>query len=153
MAFNDKVDRMFLNTPVVVRRAGVAGEIVNAAHPSIFTVTGGDIICSIWGKITTAFGANATTLQLRNDTVVLGLACTTLSGQTADVFLCPTGLVGAAMIISGVGVGPLQSSCLLLLTPGDIDVLVGGASDANAVIDWYISYVPVLPGVGSVVAA
>jgi len=138
-----------------VRRPGVGAELVNAAEIDLFTITGSPIICSIFGVITGTFEAAATTLQLMHSVTDqdLGAACTTLSGQVAGIHLNPTGGVAVAMAIgAGTSVGVHQPTNKWSLSVGNIYLLVGGATSTDGVVDWYITYLPML-STGLVVAA
>lgn len=153
MGLKTLVSQLYLTQIRTLRRPGVVGELVNAASPNLFTITGGDImVVGIHGKITTAFGTTATTLQLRLTTAlagtvsVLGLACTTLSDQVADILLTSTGAVGVALAISAAaGVGVYAVTNAQVLVPGGIDVLVGGATSTVAAVEWTINYIPLHP--------
>lgn len=129
-----------------LRRVGVVGELVNAANIPLFTITGGPIKATLVGILTADFVVTATTVQLLQGAVPLGLACTTLSGQLTGIHLNPTGAVGAAIAISaGINVGVYQATPWSLGV-GIIRLLVGGATSAVAAIDWYLSFDPLVPG-------
>ena len=137
-----------------VRRAGVVGELVDADTIPLFTITGSPIVCSIFGIITAAIGANVTTLQLLHSVTAqaMGLACTSLTGQVVGIHLNPTGAVGDAIAISaGTSVGVHQLTDWSL-NVGAVNMLIGGATSGTGAVDWYITYLPML-STGLVVAA
>jgi len=138
-------------------RAGIAGELVLAASPTIFQVVGGDVtVYTCYGKITTDMAVAATTVQLRITPTegtapaaqVLALASANLSGVIAPALIVPTGALGVnpvTEITYGVGIGNVRG-CMVtntwILNPGVIDILVGGATNATGVIDWFLVYTP-----------
>ena len=172
MAFNDEVDQIFLRQERTVRRvgrvAGVGGDWSPAADFQIFTIAGGPVkITSMFGHVTAVFaGANAIPL------ICIGAANPLCVVAVAAAFALDSLLVwdGSLTAASGVlreTVNLLHSQSSdsvgtpgtaeswtgpILCMPGIITIVnVGGAADATGVVDWYLSYIPLVQA-ASVVA-
>jgi hypothetical protein len=137
-----------------VHRAGIAGELVLAAAVNIFQVIGGDVsVLACYGKVTTVMAATNTTVQLRitptgGAAQVISAASANLNGVLANATIMPTGAIGVAPVtevtygvsISNVALAMPTNTWVLL--PGVVDILIGGATNATGVIDWFMLYVP-----------
>ena len=155
MSLSGQVKKVSLNNPMCVRRPGIVGELVNAAVVNLFQVVGGDVhVSGMHGKIATAIGANATTVQLRilpTGSLVfqnLSAASGNMTGLFANTLLEPTGAIAVAIALEvtfGVGL-VYQVTNTWVLIPGVISILVGGATTAVGSIDWNIEYRPLSPG-------
>lgn len=155
MSLSGQVKKISLNNPMCVRRPGVVGELVLAARFNIFQVVGGDVrVEGMHGKIATAIGANATTVQLfilpagSVTQQALSAASGNLTGLFANTLLEPTGAVAVAIALEvtfGVGL-VYQVTNPWILIPGTINILVGGATTLVGSIDWMIEYRPLSPG-------
>lgn len=129
-----------------LHRAGVVGELVNAATVNLFTITGGPVVASMFGIITAAIGANITTVQLSNGTHDMSAASGSLSGQIVGIHLNPTGGIAVAMAIGAATLVGVYQATRWSLGVGSVSILVGGATSATGAIDWYITYEPMVPG-------
>jgi len=145
-----------------VRRVGTVGEWLNGTSPSIFTITGGPILVSVfYGIITATFDVGATQLQPRITPVagaaaaqVLSNACASLANGVINTTLVPTGVIAGACTLEvtfGVTFGNLLTRQWTLLE-GTIDVLVSGADNALGALDWVIGYLPLGNAANVVVA-
>ncbi len=157
MGLSGQVKKVTLNNPMCVWRPGRVGELVLAARVNLFQVVGGDVhVSGMHGKITVGIGANATTVQLfiiptagaAPAQQALSAASGNLTGLLTQTLLEPTGALAVAIaqdVTFGVGI-VYQVTNTWILTPGIINILVGGATTAVGAIDWNIEYRPLAPG-------
>lgn len=153
MSLSRQIKKVASRGPACILRRGVVGELVNAATVNLFTVQNNDVhVTGILGKVTALMDANATTVQLRiiptgGAQQALSAASGALNGQLVDTYLEPTGALAAAITITntyGTGVALMVTNDWIL-TPGIINILVGGATQVTGVIDWWIEYRPLAP--------
>jgi len=156
MAFNDKVDQMFLQQLRVVRRAGIAAtDLPGGAAFNIFNIAGGLASCilvrQIWGVVTTVIGAGAAVPRIQFTPT--GLAQVPLCAAAASiatdavgtVYTYPLGTI-AAVLAPSPAIGMADTAATGWT--GDYTVLTGGiiaitnAVASTGVIDWYIAYIP-----------
>jgi len=169
MAFNDEVDQVYLRQEKTVRRVGrtvaAGSDWAAAANFNIFTIAGGPImVTNLFGHVTAVFaGANATPIV--SQTPAGGAAANMSVIAVAAAFALNTFLVwdGSLTAVSGVlrataAVGHSQATDSvgtaataeswagrIRIVPGVIRITNGGANDATGVVDWYISYIPLVP--------
>jgi len=168
MAFNDEVDQIYLRQERTVRRVGrtvaAGSDWAVAANFNIFTIAGGPIkVTGIWGHVTAVFAGNATPIVTQ--TPAGGAPANMCVIAVAAAYALNTFLVwdGSLTAVSGVlrataAVGHSQSSDSvgtpataeswagpILIVPGVIRITNGGANDITGVVDWYISYIPLVP--------
>jgi len=142
--------------PRTARRDGVVGDLVLFAPTTvpIFTVVGGDILVwALYAKVTTAFGAGATTITLSLTTAIggivvpmagVGVAC---ANATVEALISITGAVGAAPVLVDAavrGVGYPNVTNNQILVPGSIGMIVGAATNAG-LLEWTIVYTAMRP--------
>lgn len=155
MSLASLIGNISTQNTLCAHRPGVVGELVNGATVNLFTVRNGDVhVSGMHGKLTAAIGANATTVQLRiiptgGVQQALSAASGNLTGLIINRYLEPTGVLAGAIVIEaatyGVGIVYMATNPWTL-TPGIINILVGGATTATGAIDWYIEYRPLTPG-------
>lgn len=118
---------------------------------SIFTITGGLVyVTALFGKVTTALGATATTISMQfaptsgtTGTTVLGTATTVTSAEAGSLIL-PN--VGGAVVLKnagvpypiGQGISATTGSGFFMLNPGVVSYTTS-ATDTGS-IQWYLSY-------------
>ena len=169
MAFNDVVDLIYLRQERTVRRVGLGpgagGDWSPAANFNIFNIAGGPIkVTGIWGHVTAVFaGAAATPIvaqtpaggALANMSVIAVAAAFALNtflvwdGSLTAVsgVLRASAAVGHTQSTDSVGTAATAESWAgpIVVVPGIISIVNAGALDATGMVDWYISYIPLLP--------
>ena len=155
MGLSSRIHQISSSNPLCAYRPGVVGELVLNAVVNLFTVRGGDVhVSGMHGKITANIGANNTTVQLRiiptaGAQQALSNPSGNLTGLIINRYLEPTGVLAGAIVTEAAtyGVGIIyMATNPWTLTPGIINILVGGATTLTGAIDWYIEYRPLSPG-------
>lgn len=144
-----------------VRRLGKVGDLALASF-NIFSIIGSPVhIYSLFGVVTTGLGATAVVCRLQYTcSVVTGAALTPLCDTHATMISDPagtiyywSGLVAGHLIDNGAVAGTSKEGYLDLTTSpwsGNFITLLPGVIcvtntvPGTGVIDWYISYLPLL---------
>ncbi len=159
MGLKTIADTLYLATPKYVTRIGANADLRTQPHTHpILRIAGGDIaLLGIFGKVTVLKDGGAQILQL---THTIGGPLCAVSLTTANLaigaILVVTGVAGAAMVevaIGGqLGIGQFASGLTgsgignpLVLTVGDINLVVTVVVDTTGFIDWTILYRPLSP--------
>jgi len=161
MSFSSQLKSIYSGHSRWVHRPGVAGELLNGATVNLFTVQpAGDVqLDAIFGLVTTQIQAAAVTVQFRilptfatgapaQQAISAASGAGVLTGSLVSTpVLVADGLGGAITIEAtyGVAVGFALMATQRVLTPGVINILIGGAN-ATGAIDWYLAYTPVADG-------
>lgn len=140
---------LLANYGQLITRAAAA--LPQTATAAIFNVTGGQVIVtSLFGVVTTAVQAQATTIQLNVLNTAIGGGGTIISSAAGDLNAAPVGtIIGTPL--SGLAAGnPLTVTAYgsqnneFTIGTGSIR-LVTGASSTGAV-KWYLNFIPLDPG-------
>jgi len=139
-----------------VRRVGLAADLTPASAgngAALFTVTGPVLVYALFGEITTVIGAGLAVprLQFLSGATLSGLcaAAASIAALPVSTLLRWTGLL-AGLLTPGVGLGHLD---LTGAEAGFASPLVFGAgtvrltnatSAVSGIIDWYITYLPLV---------
>jgi len=153
MSFNDEVDSVFLRQEKTARRIGTNADFTPGGNFNIFRVTGGPIkITFMFGHVTIACTGAVLVPLIQFTPTLAGAAsalCTVAVGaaHAQNVVLMWDGLL-ASVLAPTAGVGHGQSGGVesfdggtILVMPGIISI-VNATADATAVIDWYMSFIP-----------
>lgn len=149
--------QLFQNrTFMTVRRPGVLNEIVDDADINLFNVVGPVAVAALFGIITVAM-AGAAEPQLRFIEPDAGapvamsgaMAATGLDGLTVNTILGWPGTIGG-LLVDGASVGLFAAdesawAGYIYMTDGIINLLETNSVAATGTIDWYVSYLPLLP--------
>jgi len=169
MSFSDEQTLTYLRQEKVVRRVGigpgVGGDWSPAANFNIFNIAGGPVkITGIWGHVTAVFAGNATPIVSHTPTggvaanmcVIAGAAAYALNtfltwdGSLTAVsgVLRASGSVGFTQSTDSVGLPATAESWAgpIVAVPGIIRITNGWAADATGMVDWYLSYIPMIDG-------
>lgn len=133
---------------------GAAKNLPQTAAGNIFTITGGPILLTgLFGIVTSALGATATTLSVgstggTSSGVSLATAVAVTSSPVGTVLAVPSPAGGALVVSATGGVGlstgkPQDAGGLAVVTAGSLTVTTN-ANDTGQV-QWYLMYIP-FPG-------
>jgi len=131
------------------------GAVLSGAD-DLFTITGGPIIASVIGIVTTVLGGAANgTLQHTTTTPAATAALSTIVAIDSDAAGTSYRFVGVAGVLTPVTAGAViidpvtVADCLFLLPIGTLSFL--GSAARSGVIKWYLTYKPL--SVNSVIVA
>ena len=123
------------------------------ATEALFTVAGGKVLIhEIFGEVTTAIQAQATTLKLQANPTVAGSSvdmCATVDAN-ADVVGTIYGITGTLATAMGHGLAIIGQVTPTVVQPGTIDLVTGASSTGS--VKWVCRYSPIDAG-ATVVAA
>jgi len=145
--FNESTRQMLSNLAVGLRVDRAAAALAAATTP-FFTVTGVIQLTGLYGIVTVASGANASSWSVNPTAGTTTSICGNLDIDTALVgdLLGITGVVATAMTYGGAAVGIMQP---LIITAGTIDFI---AAAADGSISTHLYYLPLTTGANVVTA-
>ena len=126
----------------------------------LFTISGGPVLCSIWGMVTTLV-VGASNLRLTHTTtapaatVNLNAGAVAVDDDAVGTIYCNVGATSVFTPSSGLGfklIDPVTvEDVLFFLAPGTVKCL--GSAARTGVIAWYMSFRPLSPSSRVVAAA
>lgn len=155
MGLGQDVHDLWSTQPRWVRRPAVVGEIVNGATVNLFNIASSPIyVVACFGWVRTLFGAGVATIQLRilptgGAQQALSAATAALNATAINSTIMPTGAVAVAPTVEatlGVSVGNMVTNPWILL-PGVVNMLIGGATNAEGSVEWAMGFYPMGPDV------
>ena len=142
---------IFLRQSLIVRRAGVAADLVGGAAFNIFNVAGPVLVHLFWGEVTTIIGAGLAVPRVQftptaGAQVPLCAAALSIAADVVGtIYTAPLGTI-AAVLAPSPAIGHADTAATgysgspLVLVAGIIAITNAVAS--TGIVDWFIVYTP-----------
>ncbi len=149
---SQEIQAMLLQQPKIIRRPGLAADLVGGANFNIFNIGGMIKVTQIWGHVTIVIGAGAAVPQIVHTpgggggAVPICAAAATIAADAVDTIYVIVGGALGTQLTPGPALGAVDTAGtgwagnVLLITDGIISIVNAVAS--TGIIDWYIAYAP-----------